>query len=375
MKRFSSAPTRATVIKNLKANSLKALLLGTALALSTLVPVAHANSFEEQINALRQQNNEVLAAQEDLETQEADLAAAIAAIQGRITDLQKQINSNQAKHGELQRSIAEAEAEIAKQREILGVNIKQMYLEGDMSTVEKLASSRDFSEYVDKEQYRLSVQAKIKDGLERIEELKKQQESQKAEIEKLLADQQAMQGELSAQRAESSRLLSLNQSQQAHYEAEVSQNNARIAELRRLQAIENMRHFSGGVSYAGADGYPWAGVPFPNTMSDPWGMYKRQCVSYTAWKVASTGRHMPYWGGRGNAKLWPNNARQAGIPVDTNPRVGDVAISTKGTYGHAMYVEAVHRDGTITVSQYNAGWDGKYSVGRRSAAGLQFIHF
>ncbi len=121
--------------------------------------------------------------------------------------------------------------------------------------------------------------------------------------------------------------------------------------------------------------YPWAKTKFPNTRSDPWGMFKRQCVSYTAWKVAASGRHMPYWGGRGNAKNWDNNARRAGIPVTSRPRVGDVAISNYGTYGHAMYVEKVHRDGTITVSQYNAGLDGRYSEARRSAWGLAFIHF
>ena len=76
-----------------------------------------------------------------------------------------------------------------------------------------------------------------------------------------------------------------------------------------------------------------------------------------------------------NAKLWDDNARAAGIPVDHKPRVGDVAISNAGTYGHAMYVEAVHGDGTITVSQYNADWKGNYSVVRRSTANLVFIHF
>ena len=84
---------------------------------------------------------------------------------------------------------------------------------------------------------------------------------------------------------------------------------------------------------------------------------------------------MPYWGGRGNAKLWDDNARAAGIPVDSSPRVGDVAVSNSGTYGHVMYVEAVHGGGTITVSQYNASWDGKYSVAKRATTGLVFIHF
>ncbi|MDB5161213.1 MAG: hypothetical protein JWO96_593, partial [Candidatus Saccharibacteria bacterium] len=113
--------------------------------------------------------------------------------------------------------------------------------------------------------------------------------------------------------------------------------------------------------------YPWANAPFPNSIADPWGMYERQCVSYTAWKVASSGRHMPNWGGRGSAKLWDDNARAEGIPVDTSPRVGDVAINNSGSYGHSMYVEAINGDGTINVSQYNASLDGRYSEATISA--------
>ena len=109
--------------------------------------------------------------------------------------------------------------------------------------------------------------------------------------------------------------------------------------------------------------------------SDNWGMYNRECVSYTAFRVAASGRHMPYWGGSGNANQWDDNARAAGIPVDGNPRVGDVAISNAGYYGHAMYVEAVHGDGTISISQYNADWRGTYSTNRISIGSLVFIHF
>lgn len=123
--------------------------------------------------------------------------------------------------------------------------------------------------------------------------------------------------------------------------------------------------------------YPYATVPFPNMTVDPWGMYMRQCVSYTAWKVASSGRTMPYWGGRGNAAQWDDNARAAGIPVDGVPRVGSVAVdhSKGGGFGHTSYVEEIYSDGTIRISQYNARWDGTYSEERVSPAGLVFIHF
>lgn len=86
---------------------------------------------------------------------------------------------------------------------------------------------------------------------------------------------------------------------------------------------------------------------------------------------------MPYWGGSGNANQWDDNARAAGIPVDRTPRIGDVAIWNGGYYGHAMYVESINADGTITVSQYNADGQGNYSVATVNPLTLDlvFIHF
>ena len=121
-------------------------------------------------------------------------------------------------------------------------------------------------------------------------------------------------------------------------------------------------------------GYPekWCRAKL-DTIVDDWGMYNRECVSYTAHKVASSGRHMPH--GFGDANMWPEAARDNGIAVDTQPRVGDVAILPDGEHGHSMYVEAVHGDGTISVSQYNKAKTGTYSEERRDTSGLVFIHF
>lgn len=338
--------------------------------------LVRADTFDQQIQQLNSTNNNLQAQTNTLAQEAATFEAKIAELQNQISSLEKQIQENQAKMAEVQAKIAETEAELAVQKKVLGENIRAMYLEGDMSTMEMLASSNDLSEYVDKEQYRLSVQDKIQATMERINQLKTALDNQKKEIEQRLADQTNMQNELAGQRAEQTRLLAMNEAQRSVLNAEIGANSSKINELRRQQAIENARLFGTGIiNKVDGSGYPWAGVPFPNEMADPWGMYKRQCVSYTAWKVAASGRNMPYWGGRGNANQWDDNARAAGIPTDYNPRVGDVAVSNSGYYGHVMYVEAVYGDGTIYVSQYNASWTGTYSEARISAGGLVFIHF
>jgi surface antigen len=379
--------------------------------LSAFAPAAHADRFDNQLNKLNQQNAQAVATQQQLGVQAGTLSATIATLQSQIATLTSQIQANQAKMDKLNSDIAANQAELARQRELMAINLRQMYTESDMSTLEMLASSKNLSYFVDREQYRTDIQSKIDATAKRIDQLTKQLEAEKQSVQQMLSDQQSMQTRLNDQRAQTDRLLGLNQNQQAAYNQTIAANNSQIAQLRRQQAAANAQGFTSSVSNvratptvrAAATGfsiparraapapapaqssssfrnvsgtsYPWANASFPDSPVDPWGMYERQCVSYTAWKVASSGRHMPYWGGRGNAKQWDENARSAGIPVDGNPRVGDVAVSNAGAFGHVMYVEAVNGNGTIYVSQYNAGWDGRYSEGTRSIAGLVFIHF
>lgn len=364
------------------------LLLGVPIVMmifSVFTPAANAASPNQQIKNLQNQNAHAIAQKQQLSAQAATLSDAIAGLQAEIVTLESQINQTKSKVDELNRDIAKAEADLARQRELLGINLRQMYTEYDISTLEMLASSRNFSHFVDRDQYRQDVQEKIDDTKKKITKLMDHLAEEKKSVEQLLSDQQSMQGHLNERRAENARLLGLNQEQQQAFQNSLNANNAQITALQRQQVAANKRgvvkpspqmtRAAAPASNNGGRAYPWANAPFPNSLPDTWGMYKRQCVSYTAWKVASSGRHMPYWGGRGNANKWDENARGAGIPVDSRPRVGDVAISNAGAYGHAMYVEAVHGDGTITISQYNADWRGNYSEARRRAAGLAFIHF
>ncbi len=375
------------LIKKSKMKSKKALKPLSILPLALLIavfgfsilvkPLALADHFDDQINSLRADNSGKAAAQAQLGAQASSLADEISKLQGRIDTLQAQIKANQDKSDDLQRQITVAQEELEKQKKVLGENIKAMYLEGQISTLEMLASSKDLSDFVDKQQYRNSVSDKIKTTVQKIAELKQQLAKQKDEVEKLLADQRNMNDQLAAEQGQKNNLLSLNEDQQATLNSQIQANNSQIGELRRQQAIENSQ-FNIGDMHGDPNngGYPsvWANAPMDSTL-DSWGMYNRECVSFTAWKVWNSGRHMPYWGGRGNANQWPDDARAEGIPVDSNPRVGDVAVYSGGAFGHVMYVEAVGSGGTIYISQYNVDYQGHYSEGWRYTTGLVFIHF
>jgi surface antigen len=116
------------------------------------------------------------------------------------------------------------------------------------------------------------------------------------------------------------------------------------------------------------DQYPYHGQSSP----DPWGMYKGQCVSFAAWRVATDDVKggMPYWGGRGNAHEWDNDARASGILTNKNLKAGAVlGWNTNGSehssYGHMSYIEMTRGEGNnkyAVISQYNAGGTEDYSV-------------
>lgn len=367
-------PTRVKI-------GLVALVLVVGAVLSPIIAKADLNS---QIRELNGANGQLYDQNNALRREATSIEGVISELQTQINGLQVQINDSNAQIAQTEAKINDAEIELAKQKNLLGLNIKSMYLEGDISTLEMLASSKDLSEFVDKQQYRNSVKDKIRDTLDKVTALKLQLKAEKESLEAQKKDQEARQAVIDAQRAEQARLLGLNQAQRAAVNSEIKANNAQIAELRRLQAIENAKFGSPGTGVACGGGYPgsssgpwgtWGcNYPLDNTI-DSWGMYNRECVSYTAFKVAQSGRYMPYWGGRGNANRWDDNARASGIPVDDNPQPGDVAISNAGYYGHAMYVEHVYDDGRILISQYNGDWTGKYSEAVINKGSLVFIHF
>lgn len=367
-----------TKIKSVLSTSTVMLLASLFVFSLLLSPLVRADQFDEQIRQIQADSAEKQQNVNQLEVQANSYQGEIDRLQVQINTVRQQIQESEAKRDDLQNQIVAAQAELDKQRALLGENIKAMYVEGEISTLEMLASSKDLSEFLDKQQYRTSVQQNIKTTLEKITTLKAQLKAQKEEVEKLLADQQAMNQQVTASQNQQSSLLAYTEAQQAQFTAQIGANKTAMAELRRQQIIANAR-FAGGAPGTGpacGGGYParWCEIPQDSAI-DSWGMYNRECVSYTAFKVAASGRHMPYWGGYGNANQWDNNARRAGIPVDGNPRVGDVAQTDAGGLGHVMYVEHVYGDGTILISQYNASFDGRYSERRINAGGLNFIHF
>lgn len=374
--------TKQLFLKTRRLTTLSIVLLAMTLTAGmTVVPkIVTADSISDQINRLQQENSANRNAVAGLQDAAVSYQDAITRLQSQINLLQAQINDSVAKQTALKEQITANEAELVRQRGILGDNIRVMYVEGQITTIEMLATSKNLSEFVDKEEYRNAIKNKIQATLVQINDLQNKLKEQKIQVEKLLAEQQAQQNQLAASRAEQARMLAYNQAQQSEYNQKTKANQARIASLIEQQRRAN-NSVDGGYYFLRFDGnprnfdpgaYPYKNAGFSmstapgcvdNDGPDKWGYCTRQCVSYAAWAVEASGRQAPRY--YGNAKDWVAAAYRNGVEVSRVPQPGDVAISTSGTWGHAMYVEEV--SGTkIYVSQYNAGLDGRFSYAWKS---------
>ena len=327
----------------------------------------------EQIN---QNNNNAQA----LAAQGETLKATIADLDSQIAKADQQISLINNKLAQLQIELNNAQKELDRQKGLLKASIKQLYKNTGASSVELLVGSDSFSQYFNNQTYLDKLKSGIQESAQKVVSLKQQIQKQQADQKQLLAQEQTIRQNIAATKTEKDNLLAQTQGQEANYRAAVESLRAQQAKVNadlvaKLAASGSGQYYGDGSN----GGYPtkWANAP-QDTLIDDWGMYNRECVSYAAFKVAQSGRHMPYWGGVGNARQWPGNAIGAGIPVDRNPQVGDVAITMGGYYGHAMYVEAVNGR-MVTVSQYNfvAGAYSMMTVSADNSAlgAMQFIHF
>ncbi len=368
------------------------LVFGTLMVSGMVAPyfsgnVARADKYDDQINAIKLQIADYDNRRNDLRAQADNLQNKIADLQLQQQQIQAQIDLTTAERNSLQQKIAELEAKIKRQATALSESLKTQYLNGEMSALDILMNSHSISDYVDRQTQQKVVSDNIKKSVDSIKSMKIDLEKKKKRTEVLLASQQDQKTALGASRQEQQTLLDQTKGQDAAYRALTKQSNDRIAQLKQQQAAEiaaRMRAKGGNrlktaAGTACGGGYPdrWCHAP-KDSMVDSYGMYSRECVSYAAFKVASTYGWPSYWTRGGNdAKNWLGRARGYGIPTGSTPKPGAVAVMRNGTYGHVAWVESVNSDGTFNYSDYNSDNRGNYAMHYNASPGLfdGYIYF
>ena len=362
---------------------MKKVILILAIILVALPPVmVNARSLSdvrEEIAAVNQKIRELNAEAERLAGEANTLSGRIAVINAQIAAINERIHLNGLERDRLAGEILATEKKIAANEEVIGAIVAEYYFARDVSTLERLFSGRDLSDFFNAEARLANIGESVSEVVRENKILKDELEEKKGEVERLIVQAESEKGEAERLRGEIATLLERTRGEEANYQAlkkEQEGERARLeAEQRAILASQG-----GGVQAGDPNkgGYPWAGNCPAVTLQwwvDPWNMYVCQCVSYAAWKVEQYFGRSRAPTSFGNANEWAWRARARGIPVLNTPKIHTVAQTSAGPYGHVMWVEAISANGQqVYISEYNFVF-GDYSERWVWASNFVYIDF
>ncbi|MBQ1387687.1 CHAP domain-containing protein [Candidatus Saccharibacteria bacterium] len=273
-----------------------------------------------------------------------------------ISSRESEIVQTEVQIKELKKQIYQTQLKLEEEQEALAELLINMHFEGDSEPIQILAGSSSISDLAEKAAREEVVKQQISVSAVAVRSAKQQLEDDKAEVEELLASQQAAKEALVAKRGEQQNLVEKYQNDAEAYAevAKAAQEAQRAAEKAEQEAHPELYR---GSAYTGANTYPWqedcpAKQDWYGTVWDGYyiGGYVCECVSYTGWKAYEAYGVVLAWG---NAYSWDDRARAAGYTVDHTPAAGTIGQVDGGAYGHVFWVESVNGDGSINVTEYN----------------------
>jgi len=124
------------------------------------------------------------------------------------------------------------------------------------------------------------------------------------------------------------------------------------------------------------DDYPskWRNAS-PDSLTDDWNYYNRECVSFCAWRLKQEGK--TGFSSLGNAVTWYANS---GLKKQSTPKIGDIAwfdasAAGVGAAGHVAYVAEVSGD-SVFLEEYNFNYShGYHTRSIKSSQVTGFLRF
>lgn len=177
-----------------------------------------ATSLSQQIADLQQQIDAHNHEAERLRGEANTLQNALSALAAEKGAIQAQVDLSQAKYDLLTKQIDENQQKLEKQRRVLSDTISDLSVESSTSPIELLAGSASIGDFIDRQEYRSSVQEQIEQAISGVKKIKQELSSQRKEVETVLAEQKVHRDQLAAKEYEQSQLLASTQAQEAQYQ-------------------------------------------------------------------------------------------------------------------------------------------------------------
>ena len=186
--------------------------------------------------------------------------------QEELSRLEREIAVTEGNIRETTKALAEAEAELERQIEILGCRLRALYENGTVTYMEVLLSAADFSDFLNRADLMQEIISQDVELLESIQRKREEIAQKKIELEEqreqLLTLQDktlAKQAQVEADAAQRERLLEKIQSEKELYEAALDELERTSRQLEEL--IWRLQQESGGEALVGKGGMQWPTGP------------------------------------------------------------------------------------------------------------------
>ena len=171
--------------------------------------------------------------------------AQITTVQEQINILEGQIKKTNEEIVQTNAQIVEVQQKLSKQQELLKEYIVEIYSSRNTSTFEMIASSNNFSEYMNQAEYVEKIQEKINENVKIVKDLqrqletkKKELDAQKSQTESLQKDQNQKKQALEVQKGEKQKILYQTKGEEANYQNMLA--DAREKEVQAQHEIQKM---------------------------------------------------------------------------------------------------------------------------------------
>jgi peptidoglycan hydrolase CwlO-like protein len=190
---------------------------------------AELNKINQEISSINASLSGLAGQKKTLANELESFNSQIYAIELKIQATQREIDIITSETVEIEAKIVQTEIDLKKQKEIMSEYLRVMYMDGQVSTLELIASSNSFSDFIDQSEYMTTMQQKVQETAEEISKAKETLEEKKKELtikketaEQLRADQLSQKSEIDDQRAQKNYLLAVTNGSEAEYQKQLS---------------------------------------------------------------------------------------------------------------------------------------------------------
>lgn len=247
--------------------SLIALFLMPNLAFA--VTQQDLNQKNQELENAKNTLNQIAGERKTLQSEVANYDRQIGSIQNSIYSSDREISRLAGDISTTEVKITEAEAQLKTAYDQLSEIVRVMYEEGQISNIELIAKSKNFSEFIDRSEYIETIQLKIKDVADKVvaiksdlESKKKTLEDSKKKTEELKNQQLAQRSQVASQRTARDMLLQKTKGDEAAYQDLVKKIKEDYNRLQAQMWANNGNYVSLGhveagdiIGYIGNSGY------------------------------------------------------------------------------------------------------------------------